>query len=189
MGTVERRRSITTTIAASGIGMSLLAGCSGGDGTPAATVASTVATDSSTPPRRNVDGRLRIGVWLPMSGPAATLGTPLMTAVNLAVAEINDAGGVNGQMVELAERDEGSDPATAFQSLRELLDEEQVDVIVGPGLVAGRARRPGDPGRGAGRHLLADLDRPRPGGAARRRLLRAHHRLGGLRGRGADARP
>ncbi len=132
MGTVERRRSITTTIAASGIGMSLLAGCSGGDGTSAATVASTVVTDSSTPPRRNVNGRLRIGVWLPMSGPAATLGTPLMTAVNLAVDEINDAGGVNGQMVELAERDEGSDPATAFQSLRELLDEEQVDVIVGP---------------------------------------------------------
>jgi branched-chain amino acid transport system substrate-binding protein len=50
----------------------------------------------------------------------------------MAVRQINEAGGVNGESVDLAVRDEGSDPATAFQALRELLDEEQVDVIVGP---------------------------------------------------------
>ena len=132
MGKGERRRSITTPIAVTFIGASILTGCSGGDGTSEARVSSTVATDSSTTPRRNVDGRLRIGVWLPTSGAAAMLGTPLMTAIELAKREINDAGGVNGELVEVVARDEGSDPATAFQSLRELLDQEQVDVVVGP---------------------------------------------------------
>jgi branched-chain amino acid transport system substrate-binding protein len=71
-------------------------------------------------------------VWLPTSGPGAALGTSLTTAINVAVREINEAGGVNDEFVELAVRDEGSDPATAFQSLRELLEDENVDVIVGP---------------------------------------------------------
>jgi branched-chain amino acid transport system substrate-binding protein len=132
MGRVERHRSITTTIAATGIGMSLLSGCSGGGGSTEATVASTVANDSSTAPRRNVDGRLRIGVWLPTSGPAAALGTQLKIGIDIAVEEINNAGGVNRQLVEVVTRDEGSDPSSAFQALRELLDDEQVDVIVGP---------------------------------------------------------
>lgn len=83
-------------------------------------------------PRRNVDGRLRIGVWLPTSGPAAALGSSLVAAIDLAVREINEAGGVNGEFLEVASRDEGGDPATAFQALGELLDDEQVDVIVGP---------------------------------------------------------
>jgi branched-chain amino acid transport system substrate-binding protein len=112
--------------------MSLLSGCSGGGGSTEATVASTVANDSSAAPRRNVDGRLTIGVWLPTSGPAAAIGTPLMTAIDIAVREINEAGGVNGRIIEVKKRDEGGDAASAFQALRELLDDEQVDVIVGP---------------------------------------------------------
>jgi branched-chain amino acid transport system substrate-binding protein len=48
------------------------------------------------------------------------------------VREINEGGGVNGQLVEVVTRDEGSDPGTAFESLRELLEADQVDVIVGP---------------------------------------------------------
>ena len=88
--------------------------------------------DTSPIVRRNVDGALRIGVWLPTSGPAAALGSPLAAGVELAVQEINEAGGVNGRMVQVANRDEGGDPATAYQALRELLEQEQVDVIVGP---------------------------------------------------------
>jgi branched-chain amino acid transport system substrate-binding protein len=48
------------------------------------------------------------------------------------VREINEAGGVNGRMVQVASRDEGGDPTTAYSALRELLEQEQVDVIVGP---------------------------------------------------------
>jgi len=55
-----------------------------------------------------------------------------MTAIDIAVREINEAGGVNRQFVDLAVRDEGSDASSAYQALRELLDDEQVDVIVGP---------------------------------------------------------
>ena len=65
---------------------------------------------SAAPVRHNVDGRLRLGVWLPTSGSAEMLGTPLIAGVELAVQQINDAGGVNGHRLEMVTRNEGSDP-------------------------------------------------------------------------------
>ena len=142
--------------------------------------------DTSPIVRRNVDGALRIGVWLPTSGPAAALGSPLAAGVELAVQEINEAGGVNGRMVQVANRDEGGDPATAYQALRELLEQEQVDVIVGPS--SSRVAL-GAIDTLAAAHVVdcspttsaIDL-----GGRPRQRLLRAHHRLRSAGGRGAD---
>ena len=110
------------------------AACSGGGGsTPGAPLASSVgAVDTSAPVRHDVDGVLRLGVWLPTTGPAAALGTPLKAAVRLAVAAINAAGGVNGHPVELTARDEGGSDSTASGALDDLLQTDQVDGIIGP---------------------------------------------------------
>jgi branched-chain amino acid transport system substrate-binding protein len=119
--------------AAVGVGLALsTAACSRGGGTTTATVPTTGAPDSIVSARRNVDGRLRLGVWLPASGSAEMLGTPLLAAVELAVREINEAGGVNGEVLEVVNRDEGSDPGTASQALSTMLEQDQVDIIVGP---------------------------------------------------------
>ena len=107
------------------------AACSAGNGAATTTVAP-ASPDTVASNRRNVDGRIRLGVWLPSSGIGATLGTPLLAAVELAVREINGAGGINGELLDVAIADEGSDPATAYQALTELLESDQVDVIVGP---------------------------------------------------------
>lgn len=123
------RRAVTVVIVAG-----LAAGgaaCSSDDQQPAPTTLPPVTT--TTPePRGNIDGRLTIGVLLPQTGDAAPLGTPMVTAVELAVQQINAAGGVNGQDVRLVERDEGSDPAVAALSLDELVNVDLVDAIVGP---------------------------------------------------------
>jgi branched-chain amino acid transport system substrate-binding protein len=112
--------------------VTLLAACSGGGGDDAAPVPTTAQPDTTPPTRRNVDGVLKIGVWLPATGAVAGLGRSLRSGVELAVKEINDAGGVDGQQVQWVSRDEGSDPATAYQALTQLLDIDQVDAIVGP---------------------------------------------------------
>jgi branched-chain amino acid transport system substrate-binding protein len=110
----------------------LVASCSEGSPSTQPPPPMTSVPDTSLPVRRNVDGILKIGVWLPSTGDAAGLGRSLQAGVELAVKQINATAGVNGRMVEFVLRDEGSDAATAYQALTQLLEVDQVDAIVGP---------------------------------------------------------
>lgn len=63
---------------------------------------------------------LKIGVITPLTGDAASYGVAMQRAYDLAVSEINEKGGVNGQAIELVYEDgkcEGSAAATATQKL------------------------------------------------------------------------
>jgi len=77
------------------------------------------------------DGILKIGTLLPETGNLSFLGPPEIAGVQMAVAEINEAGGVNGAPVELVEGDSGDTTTdTAVQTVtRELAD--GVDAIIG----------------------------------------------------------
>jgi len=110
----------------------ILSACSSGDGTgatPDTTVVSTVAVPPST--AAPDDGVLRIGVLAPLTGDGATLGLSLQATVELAVAQINETGGVNGRPVQLQVADEGADIATATSGVDELARAD-VDAIIGP---------------------------------------------------------
>ncbi|HEX9994266.1 MAG TPA: ABC transporter substrate-binding protein [Acidimicrobiales bacterium] len=88
------------------------------------------STETSIAPNEG-DGVLKFGTLLPETGSLAFLGPPEIAGVNLAIQEINDAGGVLGQDVELVEGDSG-DTSTdiANQTVdRELA--EGVDAIIG----------------------------------------------------------
>jgi branched-chain amino acid transport system substrate-binding protein len=77
------------------------------------------------------DGVLTIGTLLPETGNLAFLGPPEIAGVHLAIADINAAGGFNGQDVVLVEGDSGDTSTdTAVQTVsREL--QQNVDAIVG----------------------------------------------------------
>lgn len=78
------------------------------------------------------DGILRIGTLMPGSGTFAFLGPAQAAAVQVAVNEINAAGGVNGKPVELLARDSGdASTTTAETSLADLVA-NKVDVVIGP---------------------------------------------------------
>jgi branched-chain amino acid transport system substrate-binding protein len=112
----------------------ILIACSGGgtttSTTPTTSGASVEAPASTAVPGR-ADGQLTLGALLPRSGPGATLGEPLVAAVELAVSEINAAGGINQRPVLLVTRDEGANAGSARRSLGVLL-ERDVDAIIGP---------------------------------------------------------
>ncbi len=78
------------------------------------------------------DGTLTIGGLLPTSGDLAFLGPPEIAGLELAVQEINDAGGVNGKPVDFAGNADSGDgtPKIAPSSVDSLLADD-VDVIVG----------------------------------------------------------
>ena len=111
-------------------GIVAVAGCTD-DGTTTPTSPPPTVT-TTTEPVRIDDGILRIGLLLPESGEGATIGQPLIEAARAAVDQINAAGGVLGQPVELVEGfDEGDSATTASEAIAELI-ERDVDAVVGP---------------------------------------------------------
>lgn len=83
--------------------------------------------------RTEGDGELVIGAALPQSGNLAQLGPPMIAGAEMAVADINAAGGVNGKPVRLIVKDDGGggNDDLAITSSDELINNDNVDAIVG----------------------------------------------------------
>src|SRR5438552_6275599 len=82
--------------------------------------------------RGNVNGQLVLGRPLPQSGDLSAIFKSLDTPINIAVQEINAAGGVNGKPVVTKAADDGTSPDIASTSLDSLLTSGKVDAILGP---------------------------------------------------------
>lgn len=74
---------------------------------------------------------IKIGVLLPLTGDAAAYGVPAKNMVELAVDEINKAGGVGGQSLELVIEDSKCNGDDAATSTSKLINEDKVQVIIG----------------------------------------------------------
>lgn len=81
-------------------------------------------------PDRESNGVLKYGLLLPQTGALDFLGPPMIDAANMAIEEINAAGGVNDAPAEVTLADDGTDPDVANAATDRLLQED-VDVIVG----------------------------------------------------------
>ena len=91
------------------------------------------SSDSSSASETSDSGSaegLNIGTLLPETGALAFLSEPLVLAVDMAIRDINAAGGVNGADVTLTKGDSGTDPDIANTTVDRLLT-ENVDAIVG----------------------------------------------------------
>jgi len=74
-----------------------------------------------------------IGVSLPQTGPKALVGRNFKQGVELAVAEINAAGGVLGKPLEVVfEDDQGDNPNGAINAVNKLMQVGKVPVMIGP---------------------------------------------------------
>jgi branched-chain amino acid transport system substrate-binding protein len=124
-----RTTPLWRSVAVVGVASLALAAC-GGDGDDDGT-AGGGDTESPTAPAAAGDGTLKLGTLLPQTGSLASLGPPEFAGVDLAVEEINAAGGVLGEQVTVSHTDSG-DTSTdiASQSVDRLLSEE-VDAIIG----------------------------------------------------------
>jgi ABC-type branched-subunit amino acid transport system substrate-binding protein len=73
---------------------------------------------------------LKIGALLPHTGDLAIAGPPIFAAVQLAVRELNEAGGVLGQPVQYFDGDDGTDPKVASATVDKHIA-AGVQVIIG----------------------------------------------------------
>ncbi|MFA4904265.1 MAG: ABC transporter substrate-binding protein [Desulfobaccales bacterium] len=75
---------------------------------------------------------IKIGAFFALSGPAAPIGTPTKLVAEMAVDQINKAGGINGQPLELIIGDTESDPAKAATIAKKFIFADKVAAIIGP---------------------------------------------------------
>ena len=74
---------------------------------------------------------IKIGAVLPLTGPAATLGEWIKQGYQLAVSDINAAGGINGEKIKLIIEDGMGDPKTSVSAFRKLVEIENVKIVLG----------------------------------------------------------
>ncbi len=105
-----------------------LAACGGGDDT---TETETATETESSAPAAEGDGTLVIGSLLPQTGNLAFLGPPEFAGVELAVKEVNDAGGVLDKPITYIEGDSGDTQQDVANPTVDRLLSAGADVIVG----------------------------------------------------------
>ena len=76
---------------------------------------------------------IKIGMTSALTGPYNEFGEGNRRAVELAVEEWNARGGINGKQIEIAMMlDDQLNPDRAVQNMRRILDNEEIDGIIGP---------------------------------------------------------
>jgi len=75
---------------------------------------------------------IQVGYLPALTGPSSSTGIGINRGIQLAVKEINDAGGIGGRQVELISRDTQSDPTKAVNGAAELTRGQKVSVVFGP---------------------------------------------------------
>ena len=73
---------------------------------------------------------IKIGAINPYSGPLALYGTEVTRGYELAVDQINAAGGINGRKIELVRGDAGT-PQQGIATVEQLVTKDKVDLFVG----------------------------------------------------------
>lgn len=117
-----KRKNLIALLLSAAMTLSL-ASCGGGS-TPSSAPSDSGPSATSDP--------IRIGVLGALSGASASLGKAQQQGIDLAVAEINAAGGILGRQVEVVYRDDEGDPTTCKTAAEELVEKEKVDFMVGP---------------------------------------------------------
>ena len=116
------RRTFLKGIGVGGALLPLLAACA----TPAPPAASSGATAPATASQQP----LKIGVMTPLTGPSAFFGPKFKDGINLRLDQAGMKAG--GRSVQVLFEDEAGDLSAASDKVKKLVEQEKVDVMVGP---------------------------------------------------------
>jgi branched-chain amino acid transport system substrate-binding protein len=77
------------------------------------------------------ESTIKVGFPVPLTGPYGTEAQDQVRAAEVAIAEFNEGGGLNGRKAELLVRDDKLNPGEAATRTLELIEKEKVNFIVG----------------------------------------------------------
>lgn len=76
-----------------------------------------------------INDSIKIGAVIPLTGRFAFMGIPIKNAMDLAVSEINENGGVKGQKIEIIYGDSQGDPKTGVSETQKLINFDKTKII------------------------------------------------------------
>ncbi len=76
------------------------------------------------------DSEIKLGMWTPLTGPIALIGTSERDAVNVWVREVNEAGGIHGRKIGLVVYDDAGSPQEAQAAVRRLINQDRVFALI-----------------------------------------------------------
>jgi branched-chain amino acid transport system substrate-binding protein len=97
-----------------------------------ASTSAAVAAAAIAKPAIAAKDPILIGYLPAVTGPSSSTGIGITRGTQLAVDEINKAGGIDGRMIEIIQRDTQSDPTKAVNATAELTRAAKVSVVFGP---------------------------------------------------------
>ena len=78
------------------------------------------------------DTEIKIGAYLPLSGPIASYGIPLLAGMQAAINTANEAGGVKGRKFNLVAEDNKFNPQATVAIARKLITRDEIFAFVAP---------------------------------------------------------
>jgi branched-chain amino acid transport system substrate-binding protein len=94
-------------------------------------VATGISTIAFAGCRKHSASEIVVGAYLSLTGPDSTFGTDSREGIELAVDEVNAAGGVKGKQVRVIYEDDKSTTQEASQKVRQLIDRDKVVALLG----------------------------------------------------------
>lgn len=82
------------------------------------------------------ENEIKVGANFERTGNVANYGQATLDGFNLAIKEINDAGGINGKKIKVVEADNKSEASEAVNAATKLISDDKVKVLVGPAVTA-----------------------------------------------------
>ena len=119
-----KMKKLVSLLMVAALSASMLTGCgSSNDAAGSSDATTDAATDTTAEGTENAaGGTLKIGSIGPLTGSAAVYGTAVANAAQLAVDEVNAAGGVNGMQLELNFQDDECDAEKSVNAYNTLKD-------------------------------------------------------------------
>jgi urea transport system substrate-binding protein len=109
----------------------LLKACAGGSPTTTSESPAADTTTAASPAAASSGNTIKVGILHSLSGTMAISEKSVVDSTQLAIAEINNAGGLLGKQIEAIEEDGASDWPTFAEKARKLIEEDQVVVVFG----------------------------------------------------------
>lgn len=95
-----------------------------------AVTAASVTVASAADVTGVTDDTIKVGVFGPMTGPAAAFGKGEL-GIEAIYKSINDAGGINGRKIQIVQEDTACDPAKGIAAVKKLISQDKVFMIHG----------------------------------------------------------
>ena len=130
---IGRRRWLYSTLGLIALSSSLLAGCddkkADGGAAPGSSAAAAALTE------------WKVGAYLSLSGPETQFGVDTKEGIDLAIDEVNKAGGVKSKPIKVLYEDDKSNPQETSNKVLQLITRDKVIALLGE--VASSRSRPG----------------------------------------------